>query len=171
MTSDYYHKSSPFQTAVNDLLAPVYKESRKEVYLMDRDSHELMMEPGSSDLMRFVHVKGMKAGLSDKQPYVKVFISGLPLLMKLSAPGLKVLVWILGNLKPKQDKIVLVPVKVAEELAYAVTKPVHDGVKDLMAQGIIARAYTGNRNAPAYWINPTVFYNGNRRHLHYKKTE
>lgn len=168
MNGSYYHKSNPFLVAVNEFLGEVHKERRREIYLMDRDSHELMTEPNSNDLMRFVHVKGMKTGLSDKQPYIKLFTSGLSMLMRLSAPGLKVFLWILGNAKPKQDLVVLVPVKVAEELGYAVTKPVHDGVKDLIACGVIARAYTGNRNQPAYWINPTVFYNGNRRHLYNK---
>lgn len=165
MHTDYYHKASPFHRVVNEHLGTVEKASRKEVYLMDSSSHELMMEPGSHDLMKLVHVNGMKMGLSDNQQYVKLFISGLPLIMELTIPGLKVFVWLLTNLKPKQDKVVLVPVKAAKDLGYKVTKPVHDGIKDLINHHIIARAYTGNRNAPAYWVNPTVIYNGNRRHL------
>jgi hypothetical protein len=161
----YYHKTSPFHGVVNEQFGAVQKKSRKEVYLMDSSSHELVTEPGTHNLMKLVHVNGMRSELSDSQQYIKLFISALPLIGGLTSPGLKVFMWILANLKPKQDRVSLSPQKVAKELGYAVIKPVHDGVKDLINQKIIARAYTGNRNAPAYWINPTVVYNGNRRHL------
>jgi len=165
MPIEYYHKISPFRKDVNNYLDAVRKETKRVVYLMDRDSHELIIEPGSSDLMRLVHVNGSKLSINDNQQYIKLFTSGLPLLKELSAPGLKVFIWILANLKPKQDLIILVPNKVAKELAYKITKPIHDGVKELINHQIIARAYTGNRNNPAYYINPAVIFNGNRRHL------
>lgn len=169
MDNGYYHKSNPFLGAVNEFMGEVYKESRREVYLMDNTSGELLNNPGTQEYAKLVYTKGIKAGLSDKQPYIKIFTSGLQSLMKLSGPGTKVFLWIVGNVKPKQDKVILVPLKVASELGYAVTKPVHNAINDLIANGVIARAYTGNRNAPAYWINPTIFYNGNRRHLYKKK--
>lgn len=169
MQGEYYHKISPFHAEVNEFLETELKEHRQQAYIMDVESYELVTEPDSKELMKIMHSTGIRETFKDRQPYVKMFIQGLPLLMKLSTPGLKVLLWILGNIKPKNDQIVLLPIRVAKELGYTVTKPVHDGVKDLIAQNIIVRAYTGDRNAPAYWINPTVFYNGNRKHL-YNKT-
>ena len=163
----YYHKSNPFLGAVNEFMGEVHKEQRKEVFLMDSTSGEVLNEPGT----KLVYSRGVKSGLSDRQPYIKIFTSGLPALMKLTGPGTKVFLWIVGNIRPKQDRVILVPVKVAKELGYAVTKPVHDAVNDLITNQVIARAYTGNRNQPAYYINPTIFYNGNRRHLYKKKSE
>lgn len=165
--NSYYHKSNPFLGSVNEFMGEVHKEQRKEVFLMDSSSGEVLHEPGT----RLVYSKGMKAGLSDRQPYIKIFTSGLESLMKLSGPGTKVFLWIVGNIKPKQDRVVLVPARVAKELGYSVTKPVHDAVNDLITNQVIARAYTGTRSQPAYWINPTIFYNGNRRHLYKKNKE
>lgn len=163
---DYvYHKVSPFAGQVNDHLEMVQKQSRKEVYLMDSASHELLADPKGGGLLKLMHMNGTKAGLSDGQQYIKLFITGLPLLMQLSSPGLRVFVWILSHIKPKQDHIILIPNKVSKEIGYAVNKPVHDGINDLLRRGVIARKYTGTRNAPGYWINPTIFFNGNRRHL------
>jgi len=164
MTADYYHKTSPFLQAVNEHLEEVIKETRKEVYMMDRSNGELITETNGNPV-RLIRRQASMPAFTDKQQYIKLFTQGLPLLMELSAPGLKVFMWVLGHIKPKQDKVELNPGRVAAELNYVVTKPVHDGIKDLINQRIIARAYTGNRNVPAYWINPTVFYNGNRRHL------
>ena len=163
----YYHKSNPFLGSVNAFMGEVYKESRKEVYLLDSNSGEVLQEPGA----KLVYSNGMKAGLSDRQPYIKIFTSGLENLMKLTGPGTKVLIWIMKNVRPKQDRVILVPGVVSKELGYKNTKPVHDAVKDLITNGVIARAYTGNRNSPAYFINPTIFYNGNRRHLYTKGSE
>lgn len=162
---EYYHRENPFLEQVNGYLGKVEKESRKDVYLMDRASGDLMIEPDSGSLVKFIRVNGMKSGFNDKQPYIKLFTGGLEALMGLTGPGLKVFLWLLGNLKPKQDRVILVPVQVAKHLNYKSTKPIHDGIKDLMTSNIIARAYTGTRGTPAYWINPTVLYNGNRRNL------
>lgn len=163
----YYHKSNPFLGSVNEFMGEVHKEQRKEVFLMDSSSGEVLHEPGS----RLVYSKGMKAGLSDRQPYIKIFTSGLESLMNLSGPAVKVLIWIMKNIKPKQDRVLLAPTKVAKELGYAGAKPVHDAVNDLITNQVIARAHTGSRSQPAYWINPTIFYNGNRRHLYKKNNE
>jgi hypothetical protein len=162
---EYYHKANPFLRQVNGYLGKADKEIRKDVYLMDSKSGDLITEPDSGNLVKMVRVNGIKTAFSDNQPYVKIFIEGLDVLMKLSGPGIKVLLWIIGSVKPKQDRIILVPAQVANKLEYKQTKPVHDGIKDLISNGIIARAYTGVRGTPAYWINPTILYNGNRRSL------
>ncbi|RZK31742.1 MAG: hypothetical protein EOO61_17670 [Hymenobacter sp.] len=62
------------------------------------------------------------------------------------------------KMRPKSDKIEFLPDECLEHTKYKSVKQIYDGLASLLECKIIARGY----NEYTYFINPLVFFNGDR---------
>ncbi len=97
--------------------------------------------------------------LNDKEPFIKLYRGNLDYLSNLSKIGIKLLVFILKNIKWNKDIILLDIKLISEETGYKNTSNIYRGIKELIDNKVIAKSAI-----PAvYWINVTKFYTGERR--------
>ncbi len=128
---------------------------------MSQESGDIMTNQEDGSLLKMVKVSGQRTWVSDPKSYIKLYTERIPELILLKTPAVKLFFHILATVKPKQDHIIISPVIVAKELGYNTTKRIHDGIKELIKIKIIAKT---NKHT-IYWINPNIFFNGDRRSL------
>ncbi len=94
----------------------------------------------------------------DEEQFAKVYLSQFAAFWELSKPAIRVFGYILSALKPGQDRLIFRMDKALAYTNYSHRSHVLTGLSNLVECGIIARtAYEYE-----YFINPLVFFNGNR---------
>lgn len=159
--SEVYHKENPFIHELRRQVKLIMK-SRKRVGPIMNTLGELITD--EEGLVTVTTHTGSFLSYEDNEPFIKFYIEHIGILRKITAPGLLIFTYVLEASKPKQDVIHLNSMEVAQKLGISRTYAYH-GIKSLCDENVIARKFTGKRSAAYYWINPTVFYNGNRHHL------
>jgi hypothetical protein len=94
----------------------------------------------------------------DEEKFAKLYVSQFAAFWELSKPAIRVFGFILTLVRPGADSFVLRMDKALDFTKYAHRKMVLSGLSDLVKNGIIARS----KYADEYFINPLVFFNGNR---------
>jgi len=161
--SEIYHKENPFLDEIYKVVIPVTKRKRLRAVIMDSSTGQLISDATGYNVV--TTKEHLFPGYQDIQPYVKLYANQVSFLRRISIPAIHVFSYIIENLKCKQTNIVLEPTILAKELNYKTDRSIYNGILDLVKEKVIARAYTGKRATPTYWINPTFFYNGNRQNL------
>lgn len=106
----------------------------------------------------------VKREIVDSDKFLKVFRAQMAVFFGLSAPGMKVLTacWIEAAASPGKDLIMLserIAAQHAKHAGHKLSRATYfRGRKDLIEAGIIAPSEEPN----AYWVNPAVFFNGDR---------
>ena len=94
----------------------------------------------------------------DEEKFVKMFTSEIKSLFNLSSAGIRVFGYVMSILRPNQDKIIIRTKECCKYVGYSSETPVRAGIGDLIKNGFLARTeYTEE-----YYINPMLFFNGNR---------
>lgn len=159
--AEFYHKENPFIHELRRQVKLIMKSRKRTGPIMNTEGVLISDEEG---LVTVTTHTGSFPTYDDAEPYIKLYMEHIDVLRKISAAGLLVFTHVLEVSKPKQDVVFLNSVEIAEKLGISRVY-VYDGIKSLCTENVIARKYTGRRNLVAYWINPTIFYNGNRHHL------
>lgn len=94
----------------------------------------------------------------DEEQFTKMYISNLAVLNSLSTAGIRVLSYIMSELKPNHAEIIFNKERCMTSCKYKSLKPIYKGLAELINADIIARGWADN----IYFINPLVFFNGNR---------
>lgn len=163
MTEERF-KYNPYEAIVNKHFKTFEKDQKKTVYLMDSNTGQVMVDKENKPI-RMDRYEGKKSSIIDDQIYIKIFGSSLKNLVALSEPGFKVMLYVMMNIRPKTERVEILPALAVKKLNYKTTKSVYDGISNLIENDVIARSEFSN----LYWINPTIFYNGSRRHLFKEK--
>ena len=105
----------------------------------------------------------------DKQTYTKMFGGMIKELFSLSARGVKVFGYITTITKPNKDVVMFDMEEALEYTMYKKEQSVLHGLEELLNHNIIART----KKHYKYFINPNLFFNGNRLTLirQYQKDE
>lgn len=159
--AEFYHKENPF---IKDLREQVKwtMRSRKQVGpILMPDGEFLSDENG---LVTVTTHTGSYPHFEDDNEFIKLYVENIKVLRAMNSAGVLIFSHVMEIAKPKQDLVFLNTADMANKLDVSRTY-VYDGIKSLCKENVIARAYTGKRSTVAYWINPTIFYNGNRQHL------
>jgi len=140
--------TNPFK--VNGLISRQYIPKVKE---------ELVVDPNSGEMYTMRKVPKSAEQIHDPAVYTKVFQDQLEVLIGLSPASMKIVLYMICNMRPMIDSIVLsVPdLMVALDIKSAVT--IKNSIMELLDTGIIAQELGSNIK---YWINPNIFFNGNR---------
>lgn len=94
----------------------------------------------------------------DEDKFAKLYLNQLASLNELSTAGIRVLTYIMRTLKPNKAEILLNRDKCKEFCKYKSLKPIYKGLAELIQANMIARGWVDG----LYYINPLVFFNGNR---------
>jgi hypothetical protein len=94
----------------------------------------------------------------DEDKFAKVYLSQFAAFWELSKPAIRVFGYILSALKPSQDRLIFKMDKALAYTKYGHRSHVLTGLSNLVECGIIARTPYDYE----YFINPLVFFNGNR---------
>ena len=140
--------TNPFK--VNGLISRQYIPKGKE---------ELVVDPNSREMYTMKKVPKTMEEVHDPAVYTKVFQDQLEVLIGLSPASMKIVLYMICNMRPLSDFIVLsVPdLMVALDIKSHVT--IKNSIMELLDTGIIAQQLGSNI---MFWINPNIFFNGNR---------
>lgn len=105
---------------------------------------------GASAFMRFVQV--------DEERFAKIYLSQFEAFWELSKSAIRVFGYIMNNVGPNHDFFFFDMNECKESTKYHSHVPINKGLSDLINAGIIARG----KNEYMYYINPLIFFNGNR---------
>jgi hypothetical protein len=94
----------------------------------------------------------------DEDQFAKVYLSQFAAFWELSKPSIRVFGYILTALKPNQDRLIFKMDKALVYTQYSHRSHVLTGISGLIECGIIARTDYEYE----YFINPLIFFNGNR---------
>lgn len=94
----------------------------------------------------------------DKETFIKIYEKGLTSLFNLSKSGLKVFGFFTKIAKPNKGYVIFEIDECKEYTGYKTDKPILKGIAELIEGKFIARS----RYHFKYFINPSMFFNGNR---------
>jgi len=97
----------------------------------------------------------------DKTSFTKVFKKGWLGLFDLSKAAIKVFSYITIASKPNKDRVFFDMKECKEHTNYKTHQPINTALAELIEKGFIART----DKSYLYYINPTMFFNGNRAKL------
>jgi hypothetical protein len=160
--AEFYHKENPFIKELRKQVRVIMRSRKRVGPIMNSTTGEFISD--ENGLVMVTTHTGAFPTFEDDCEFIKLYIDNIKILRTISAAGILIFTYVLEVAKPKQDLVYLNSSMIAEKLDISRTY-VYDGIRSLCAEQVIARAYTGKRSAVAYWINPTIFYNGNRQHL------
>ena len=97
--------------------------------------------------------------LHDSKVYVKLFQEGADRLLSLPHTSLKLLVYGMSRVKPLSQIVYLNVDDCMVKCGFKSPTSYREGIKSLIESNILARKIGSSME---YWINPNVFFNGNR---------
>lgn len=96
----------------------------------------------------------------DSERFVKMYVAGRKVLPKLSVMAMRVL-WFIIDHMGYDDVITLNVSKIKKETGYKSDAAIYRAIAELKQYSVIANAYQSG----IYYINPAMFYRGNRLKL------
>ena len=94
----------------------------------------------------------------DEEKFTKLYLSQFESFWELNRAAIRIFGYIMHKMRPKSDKVEFLPDECLEYTKYKSVRQVYDGLASLLECKIIARGY----NEYTYFINPLVFFNGDR---------
>ena len=94
----------------------------------------------------------------DETQFTKLYVNNIGIFNGLSNAGIRVLTYFMSILKPNSNEVIFDRDKCKDACDYKTVKSVYKGLTELIDSGIIARSWTDS----VYFINPLIFYNGDR---------
>lgn len=94
----------------------------------------------------------------DKETFIKIYEKGLSSLFNLSKSGLKVFGYFTKIAKPNKDFVIFEIDECKKYTGYKTDKPILKGIAEMIESELVARSKYHYK----YYINPSMFFNGNR---------
>jgi hypothetical protein len=142
------YKSNPFLESLKIPLAP------KSNMFLKRD--EAIINLSSGDLQEDVLLTG-KRRYVDGEHFVKIFVKEMEIIFDLTRAAQKVFTYMLSKIE-YDDKLHFDIQECKASLKYRSESQIFVGIKELMLNKFIAKTSWTN----VYWINPKLFYKGDR---------
>ncbi len=153
------HAQNPF---VDEAISNIQKQTVRKTRLIKphgelaKQAQQIIVHSESGEavgygaFMQFIEV--------DEEQFAKVYLNQFSIFWELSKPAIRVFGYVLSVLKPGLDSFIFQMDKALEYTKYSHNSHVFLGLSDLIRCGIIARSEYHYQ----YYINPLVFFNGNR---------
>lgn len=150
--SDYkLNRVNPF---IDDTIFHVDKGEK--LILMGTKNSDLLIDSETGELK--AHSVFAKRIPVDKAEFRKIYISSVSAWFGLSKTGIKVFGYILSTIRPNHDYFIMDYEDCMEFTGYKSKKSIIDGLREMIDNKFIDRG----KNQYVYYINPTVFFNGDR---------
>jgi hypothetical protein len=101
----------------------------------------------------FVSVKEI-----DPTKFVKLYLNDIRVLYDLSKTAIKILSYFMNATKPNKDEVLFIMEECKEFTGLKTDASIYTGLGELIESNIIART----KHSYLYFINPHVFFNGDR---------
>lgn len=98
---------------------------------------------------------------TDTEKFAKFFISDQTIFFKLRKPAIRVFLYLAYNIPKNKDKIYFNFNECRKFTQYSTNRSIYQGLSDLIENNVIARGHSSY----IYFINPSVFFNGDRSKL------
>lgn len=131
-----------------------------------KTSEDIVVDPESGQMYAMKRIPKSMDILHDPAVYTKVFQDKLELLVSMSPAAMKIVFYMICNMRPMSTSIVLsIPdLMVALDIKSPIT--VKNAIMELLDNRVIAQQLGSNIQ---FWINQDVFFNGNRVKLEESK--
>jgi hypothetical protein len=151
-------EANPF---VEEALAGIQKQTVKKTRIIRPDeglakqTQQIVVNSdgettGYGAFMQYIEV--------DEDKFAKIYLSQFAAFWELSKPAIRVFGYLLSVLNPGQDRLIFRMDKALAYTKYGHRNNIATGLSNLISCGIIARTPYDNE----YFINPLIFFNGNR---------
>lgn len=150
VTSHEVNKQNPF---IDDLLE-VKVSDRKRIIAGKNPNYVINSDTGEITGTQVFAVSEKV----DKEKFTKIYKQGLVGMFGLSKAGIKVFSFIASIVKPNKDEVIFDAEECKEFTGYKTHQPIMTGLSELISNNFIARSERHYK----YYINPTMFFNGNR---------
>ena len=155
------HPTSETNPFIDEAVANIQKQTVQKTRIIRPDdglAKELQHIVVNSDGEAAGYSVFMQYIAVDEDKFVKVYLSQFAAFWELSKPAIRVFDYILTVLKPGQDRLIVRMDKALAHTKYSHRNNIATGLSNLVSCGIIARTTYDNE----YFINPLIFFNGNR---------
>ena len=140
-----YHTENPFMKSV----------------IIEMDSNTQVLAAGDNSGQRINKndaVIWKNKVIKDKRKFIKLYHNGLKDFFGLNRCEMDLLKFIMGRIRKDQDKVAFTYKILKEESNFSGDSTIARTLLGLITKGIIARAETDG----IYYINPNIFFNGDR---------
>jgi len=137
---------------VNNSIVKKYKTATKT----DQKAILQAFDPQTGEVLG--HTQFIRQIEVDEQQFAKLYLSNFSAFFDLQPSAIKVFGYILTQIKPNQDEFYFDREECMQYTDYKSDTSIFKGLAQLLKSEIIARGKTDYR----YYINPMVFFNGNR---------
>lgn len=127
-----------------------------------KSDEKVWIDPETAEMYAIKKIPQNKEQITDSKSYTKLFVDNLDLLMKLSGTGLRVLVYAMSTIRPLSQTAILNMADIQYVAKINSPNTIRAAISELIEANIIAQKLGSNIE---YWINPNVFFNGNRLRL------
>lgn len=144
---------SPFE--IKGIELKINQYGSKEERAVTEDGEELYIRKIKSESV-----------LKDTLEYRKVYKESFVTIKDFGTPALRIFCYIAVHLKPKKEEIYINMELCNEFCGYNSRQPFYQGIVELLEKEVIAKKRGSDHY---YFINPNVFFNGERVTLYNKK--
>lgn len=149
-----YNDSNPFLSNLQNL------KTGTKMAVCARGNAVSMVDEDTGEIRGHGYNAVIREKQYDSERFVKMYSSGRKVLPKLSVAATRIL-WFIIDHMGYDDIITLNMAKIKKVTGYKSDAAIYRAVSELKRYNVLANAY---RNG-VYYINPTMFYRGNRLKL------
>lgn len=142
---------------INPFMRSTFELQMKEKSKRIGISNKVMLDEVSGETTNVKMVMSIQKRV-DADKFVKLYIDKVERFLDLSTPGKKVLKYIWGRLKPNSDELYVNIPDMMEEIGWEQSNQAYRGLMELCNAEVIAKG----KNTGFFFINPTIFFNGDR---------
>jgi len=149
------YRSNPFEMGLDAFGYVDYKHKARPIEVIDTASGEVMELSKQAKTSVFI---------SDSSKYIKLYIEAVfPVVKGFGAPAIQMLLYVMLRLRVNRDVVQIECEDFLLTCGYSLTsrKVFFEGLTGLLVAGVIAKSAISK----TFYINPTLFFNGNRVNL------
>lgn len=149
------HRENPFLQSMFDTVEQNTEIRYQSGRRTDQKGVSQILDTNTGELIRTTFLRKKEV---DVDKFIKIFCNNVAQWADLSKPALKVFTWILKNLKPQADYVIINRDMILADIGYKSAETLYKGLRELVAADIIAKGMVDGM----WFINPMVVFNGDR---------
>lgn len=134
----------------------------EEKSFVTKESEEILQLTDGDDLYAVRRIPRSKVHMHDSMTYTKLFQDGFKSFMNLSPAALKIILYAMCHIRPLSKVVILHVPDLTVNCGIKSTTTISSAITELVDEKILARKLGSSIE---FWINPNVFFNGNRLRL------
>ena len=134
----------------------------EERHFVTRESEEVLQLTDGDDLYAVRRIPKNKMQLHDSMTYTKLFQDSFKAFMNLSPAALKIVLYSMCHIRPLSKVAILHTPDLMVHCGIKSESTIKTAISELVTEKILARKLGSSIE---FWVNPNVYFNGNRLRL------